>query len=145
MKMIYRKAASLTLLASIWIGIIACGILIHPDKYQAKYNMIATVADNPVGAIPIIIQNAFSPANILMFGGILVTGVILSTSILGSGMSTLFSIPLVIIFAMVQMFVLPTANVMLDAGTPDAIKIIYGLFMGGLTILTAITFTSGRN
>jgi hypothetical protein len=148
MKMIYRKAASLTLLLSIWAGIIGVGVLAYPSGYKSTWDQIQTVYSNPVGAIPVIIKNAFSAGNLGMFGGLLVAGavsaVIFTTSVLGGGFSQLFAIPLLIIFAVVNMFVLPTTQILSESGAPYAVQVIYTLFIGTLTILTALTFTSGR-
>lgn len=145
MKIIYRKAASLTLLVSIWVGIAIAGFLSYPDRFQDTSNTISVISSDPIGTIPVIITSAFSPATLLMFGAIFVGGFILSNTIVGGGFPTLFSIPLLIIFVMLQIFVLPTGAILFDEGTPAAVQLIYTAFMVALTILTAITFTSGRN
>ena len=139
--------ATLTYLVSIWTGIIIVGLMLFPQHYQETYDSIEAIYQRPIEGSLELIRNAFTgPASGFLLGLLTTGGVVifLSQYLSGGGFNLLFALPLLIVFAVVQLFVLPTATV-LNSDMPLYIKYFYTLIIGGLTILTVITFTSGRN
>jgi hypothetical protein len=147
--------ATLTYYVAIFTGLIIAGIFVFPEKYMDTwYTLVGNETDvgiyaNPVIGATNIIQNAFTgPGGLYLLGLLIVGGagsLFLANQLLGGGFALLFAIPLMIIFGFMQIFLLPTTIILNESSLPFEFKVIYTLLIGGLTILTLVTFTSGRS
>lgn len=143
--------ASMTLFISIWTGLIVAGVMMAPsipgapNQYQSYWDNLVLIYQDPITAIPQIVLNAFkSPLAIFLMVGLLASGAVAVTNVLsGGGFSLLFVIPLLIVMAMITIYAMPTTMIM-NSDLPSQFKIIYIAIMGGLTLLTAISFMAGR-
>lgn len=140
--------ASMTLYVSIWVSFIVVGALIFPSTWNDRIGLFNNMVQNPINFVTALLQEGFtgdSAGLILSLLTSVTAAVIVSVFAFGGGgFSILFAIPLMIIFVVMQIFALPTASVM-NADLPTQILLIYHSFIGMLTILTALSFTAGRN
>ncbi len=156
MKIMGKKGATMTFLVSIWIGIIIAAVLIggDPGSPQASitdrwYNQILPILQDPIGQFPTLLKNAFSSPSSAALVGIMIGGTVglplLANFLTGGGFSLLFAIPMVFIFAVINLFVLPTMDVINGSlGLPTEFQFMYTIFLSVLTIVTIISFTTGR-
>lgn len=137
----YSKGATLSLYISLWLGIILVGYLLGYDLYAQRFKKLL---DNPISGTFDLLTNAFSDWRflVLVFGTTLAAGGFASY-LTGGGFSLLYIIPMAMILTFMEIFIIPT-DIILKSTIPDEIKIIYSAFIGGLTILTIIAFTGGR-
>jgi len=134
------KASSLSLYISIWMGLIVVGNLLGMTMLTA--DVMALLNDPITGSINLIISALQSPVFIALSVGLAIVGLVgLST---GGGFSVLYIIPLAIISFFLNLFILPT-QLLMDANIPQPISFIYIVFIGALSLLTIVQFTSGRN
>lgn len=140
--------ASVTLYFSIMLGLILSGIFIYPSQYSQVWTNLNTILENPIIGGVNLMKEAFTGEGSLYLLGLLVLGGIasfkISTQLFGGGFALLFAIPLMIVYALMNIFLLPT-SIILNSPLPNELKIFYTALIGGLTILTMITFTTGRN
>jgi hypothetical protein len=95
------------------------------------------------------LRNAFSSPATAALVGIMIGGTVglplLANFLTGGGFSLLFAIPMVFIFSIVNIFVLPTMAIINGTlGLPPEFQFIYVLFLSSLTTVTIISFTTGR-
>ena len=141
--------ASLTFYVAIWTALIVVGVLMFPNDNSItnSWNVINAIYSDPITAIPGLVSNMFTGTNGLLFLSIML-GVTLVGGITnifsGGGFTLLFAIPMAIIFGMISIYILPTQQI-LSSPLPQEVKMIYIAILGGLTILTAITFMGGRS
>lgn len=140
--------ASVTLYFSIMIGLILSGLFFFPQEYSQTWSLLSDFLENPlVGGIRIF-ENAFRGSGSIYLLGLITLGTIasirLASQVFGGGFSLLFAIPLVIIYSLMNIFLLPT-SIILNSPLPYELKVFYTMLIGGLTLLTMVTFTSGRN
>lgn len=135
------KSASLALYFSIWMGLIVVGTLLG---YNMMASSIETLLMDPITGTYNLIVTAFTnPSFVLLATGLTVASLLTST-ILGANFSILYIIPMALVITLLNLFMLPT-KLLLDANIPAPISAIYVVFIGALTILTILQFTSGRN
>jgi hypothetical protein len=147
--------SSLTYYVAIFTGLIIAGIFIFPDKYMTTWTtLVGNETDvgiyaNPVIGATNIIKDAFTgPGGLYLLGLLIVGGagsLFVANQLLGGGFALLFAIPLMIVFSFMQIFLLPTTIILNETTLPFQFKVVYIMLIGGLTILTLVTFTSGRS
>jgi uncharacterized membrane protein len=129
------------------------GLLLYPpgvryDSFKTAYNStLGAMTTDPISGVTNIIKTAFTGGLgsffLIIMAGSAATAFI-SSYLTGGGFSLLFAIPLIIIMGVVTMFALPTTEILREGNLPEQIQIIYTVFIGGLTVLTVISFMSGR-
>lgn len=137
---------SITTYASIWAAFILMGVFIYPETYTDSLDALMLVAEDPVYGTAKVFADAFSSGlttSVLAIIGIGTLAGIVSSYAITGGFNILFIIPMLIFFAVLNIFLLPTATI-LDAQLPYFVKITYIVFLSLLTIMTGITFTAGR-
>jgi hypothetical protein len=144
---------SLAGIFSIWVGMVIVGMLMgssvvpgSESSWTTVGNALMQVSEDPIRYGPQIIVNAFTgPTGLYLVGALGVGGgaAVLSAYMLGGGFSLLFAIPLIIITAVIELFALPTVAIFSSALPPE-VKMIYELIMGGMIVLTVVSFTAGR-
>lgn len=158
MKIMGKKGATMTFLVSIWIGIIIASWFAassYPGDQgfnRMKNNWdknIFPVLTDPISQLPNLLKNAFASPSSIFLISILVGGSIglplLANYLLGGGFTLLFAVPLVFIFAIVNLFVLPTTDIIYNSwGLPAEIQFLYIIFITSLTFVTLVSFTTGR-
>jgi len=140
------KGATLTYLISIYMGLIMVGFLMFPDSYSDISTQMMIMFENPVVGIPAMIINAFTGPNAFYIATSLTLGgvaIAITTALFGGGFTLLFALPLMIVVAVLNFLALPTAQI-LSSPLPDAAKWVWILFIGALNLVTALTFTAGR-
>ena len=153
-----RKGATMTFLVSIWIGLIIAAVMLElggsGDASTAKLSQrwtteISPILSDPIGQFPTLLKNAFSSPVSALLVSIMIGGTVglplLANFLTGGGFSLLFAIPMVFIFALVNIFLLPTMDVINGSlGLPVEFQFLYTIFISTLTIVTILSFTTGR-
>ena len=143
-----RIGASLTLYLSIWLGLIIMGIALYPEHWMDVWNNLQIIFSNPITGIVTVIKNAFQNGSMQWLLGIFIGTIVvggIASVFTGGGFNSLFTIPLILGFSIVIMFMLPTSIILTQTDFPFMGKVIVTLILGGLTLITIISFTSGRN
>lgn len=141
---------SLTSYLSIWVGIIVVGFLLAPNTWQKTIENLSEYLANPTTSFIDFLKYAFNREGLLLYiGGIMffgMAGAIVTNFISGGGVSLLFLIPALLIFAVITLLLNPLSIYMTTVqDVPMQVRLIYVLFMGVLTFLTMISFTGGRS
>lgn len=142
--------ATLTSYVSVWVGIMVVGLLLAPSTWKDAIENFAEYLSNPTTSFIDFLKYAFNKEGLLLYiGGIMffgVAGAMVSNFISGGGVSLLFLIPALLVFAVVTLLLNPLSIYMTTVqDVPNQLRLIYILFMGVLTFLTMVSFTGGRS
>ena len=148
-----RKGATLTYYACVWFGIILVSWLLVHDECATFtsdfWNTVLTISDqgfSPVQIVWSLLVGAFSASNLastLAVMGLIFGGVLITSWLGGSNWGILYLIPLLIVFAFLHLYVLPTTCVFYSSQVPDFVRLLYGGMILFLTMLTALSFIRG--
>jgi hypothetical protein len=148
-----RKGVTLTYYVCVWFGIIIVSWLLVRDECatftSTFWNTVIKVSEggaSPVAIVWDLVTGAFSASNLastLAVMGLIFGGVLITAWLGGGNWGILYLIPLLLVFAVLHLYVLPTTCVFYSTQVPIEIRFVYTGAIIFLTILTAISFIRG--
>jgi len=143
--------ASGTTYIAMWFGLVLVAFMMFPVEYEESMNNIYSLSQDPTYTFIAILESTY---NSMSSSGLLkiLAAVVVVTSIYSgisfgqgnAGLSVLFIIPTLMIYALFNFFLLPTTHIITAEGLPIIIKYVFVSFLGLMTLATGWAYSSGR-